>query len=76
MANVFSLLLQTKQDISQVLEKMNQTLTFLASSARKITNKEKAVQEVLMLQQRHENIMKQARERQASLETRLAQWQK
>lgn len=65
-----------KQDVSQVLEKMNQTLTSLASAARKIANKEKAVQDVLLLQQRHGTIMRQAKERQVSLESRLAQWQK
>ncbi|KAH0622390.1 hypothetical protein JD844_024656, partial [Phrynosoma platyrhinos] len=68
--------LQDLMDLSQVVEKMNQTLASLSSGSRKITNKEKASQDVLMLQQRHEGVMKQAKDRQASLETHLAQWQR
>ncbi|XP_062833321.1 nesprin-1 isoform X16 [Anolis carolinensis] len=68
--------LQDLMDLSQVIEKMNQTLSTLSSGSRKITNKEKAIHDVLMLHQRHENVMRQAKDRQASLETHLAQWQR
>lgn len=73
---VFCLLLLIKQDLSQALEKMKQALASLSSSGRKIANKEKAVQDVLMLQQRHEMAMSQVKDRLASLETHLAQWQR
>ncbi|XP_060128741.1 nesprin-1 isoform X4 [Zootoca vivipara] len=63
-------------DLCQVLEKMNQTLASLSSGSRKIVNKEKASQDVLMLQQRHEMVLRQAKDRQASLEIHLAQWQR
>lgn len=64
------------QDLSQALEKMNQAMAFLLSGGRKITNKEKAAQDSLMLHQKIENIMKQFKDRQTSLENHLEQWQR
>ncbi|KAJ7342117.1 hypothetical protein JRQ81_009049, partial [Phrynocephalus forsythii] len=68
--------LQDLMDLYQVLEKMNQPLVSLSSGSRKITNKEKAAQDVLMLQKKYENTMKQVKDKQVSLETHLAQWQR
>lgn len=65
-----------KQDLSQDLERMNQALTSLSSGSRKLTNKEKANQDIVMLQQKHENIMKQVKEKHDSLETHLVQCQR
>lgn len=76
MTIVFCFLLQIKQDLSQALEKMRQTLASLSSGGRKMANKEKAVQDILILQQRHEKAMSQVKERLASLETHLSQWQR
>ncbi|XP_078239370.1 nesprin-1 isoform X9 [Pogona vitticeps] len=68
--------LQDLMDLCQVLEKTSQMLISLSSGSRKIANKEKAAQDVLMLQKKYENIMRQAKDKQASLETHLAQWQR
>uniref|UniRef100_A0A8C5RJ37 Spectrin repeat containing nuclear envelope protein 1 n=1 Tax=Laticauda laticaudata TaxID=8630 RepID=A0A8C5RJ37_LATLA len=68
--------LQDLTDLSQDLEKINQALTSLSSCCRKLTNKEKANQDIVMLQQKHENIMKQVKERHDTLETHLVQCQR
>lgn len=58
------------------MEKLNNTLASLSTCARKVTNKEKAAQEVATLQQKYEKVLKNAKEKQTMLETLLAQWQK
>ncbi|KAL7987671.1 hypothetical protein Chor_006590, partial [Crotalus horridus] len=68
--------LQDLTDLSQDLERMNQALTSLSSGSRKLTNKQKANQDIVMLQQKHENIVKQVKEKYDFLETHLVQCQR
>lgn len=58
------------------MEKLGNTLASLSACARKVANKEKTAQEVTVLQQNYEKVLKNAKEKQILLETLLAQWQK
>lgn len=58
------------------MEKLSNSLASLSACARKLANKEKAAQEVAALQQKHEKVLENAKEKQTLLETLLAQWQK
>ncbi|NWI93355.1 SYNE1 protein, partial [Pitta sordida] len=63
-------------DLCHVVEKLSSTLASLSASVRKLANKEKAAQEVTVLQQKHEKVLANAKKKQTLLETLLAQWQK
>lgn len=58
------------------MEKLSNTLAGLSACARKVANREKAAQEVTVLQQKYEKVLENAKEKQTLLETLLAQWQK
>ncbi|KAM7172376.1 nesprin-1 isoform 3-T4 [Macrochelys suwanniensis] len=68
--------LQDHTDLCQAVGKLNNTVTSLLASAHKVTNKEKAIQEVTVLQERYEKLLVRAEEKQTLLETLLAQWQR
>ncbi|KAM6272871.1 nesprin-1 isoform 2-T2 [Spheniscus humboldti] len=68
--------LQDCTDLCHTVEKLSNTLASLSACARKVANKEKAAQEVTALQQKHEKVLENAKEKQTLLETLLAQWQK
>ncbi|KAJ7409657.1 hypothetical protein WISP_113425 [Willisornis vidua] len=68
--------LQDCMDLCHTVEKLSSTLASLSASARKLTCKEKATQEVTALQQKYEKVLQNSKEKQTLLETLLAQWQK
>ncbi|XP_068533204.1 nesprin-1 isoform X9 [Anas acuta] len=68
--------LQDCMDLCHTVEKLGNTLASLSACARKVANKEKTAQEVTVLQQNYEKVLKNAKEKQILLETLLARWQK
>ncbi|XP_025939722.1 nesprin-1-like [Apteryx rowi] len=68
--------LQDYMDFCHNVEKLSNTLASLSACARKVSNKEKAAQEVAVLQQKYEKVLENTKEKQTLLETLLAQWQK
>ncbi|XP_010018863.1 PREDICTED: nesprin-1-like, partial [Nestor notabilis] len=68
--------LQDYTDLCHTVEKLSNSLASLSVCARKVANKEKAAQEVTVLQQKYEKVLENVKEKQILLETLLAQWQK
>ncbi|KAG2468780.1 SYNE1 protein, partial [Polypterus senegalus] len=64
------------QDLTLSLEPLRTTITSLLAGARKVTDKDKAEQNVISLQQRYEKDMQQAKQKQTKLENLLAMWQR
>uniref|UniRef100_H3A1G7 Calponin-homology (CH) domain-containing protein n=1 Tax=Latimeria chalumnae TaxID=7897 RepID=H3A1G7_LATCH len=68
--------LQEHMDLCWEVEQMKSTMLSLLSSAQKLHNKDKAIQEASVLHQRYEKMLQQTKEKQNQLENLLLQWQK
>lgn len=64
------------QDLCQALESLSSSMAALSASAQKVADRGPSVQEAAALQQRYEGTLHQAKERQATLETLRASWQR
>uniref|UniRef100_UPI00398E76DD nesprin-1 n=1 Tax=Pristiophorus japonicus TaxID=55135 RepID=UPI00398E76DD len=69
-------LLQAHLEFSQSIEQIKTPLASLSTHARRVSNKDEAVQELSALQQKYEEVQDQAKEEQALLENLLSLWQK
>ncbi|XP_045150497.1 nesprin-1-like [Echinops telfairi] len=68
--------LQEHMDLCQALESLSGTVTAFSASARKVVSRDSSVQETTAVQQRYEDMLSRAKERQAVLESRLGHWQR
>uniref|UniRef100_A0A5F9C856 Spectrin repeat containing nuclear envelope protein 1 n=1 Tax=Oryctolagus cuniculus TaxID=9986 RepID=A0A5F9C856_RABIT len=68
--------LQEHMDLCQGLESLSSTVTAFSASARKVKSGESCMQDAMDLQQRYEETLSKAKERQAVLGSLLAHWQR